>query len=67
MESSGLGRLYELMNKSAAAFITAFREYREPDENMKLNKELKDSKGVIFHLDFVYMAIYTYTHIRFYR
>jgi hypothetical protein len=41
IKSSGLARLYDLMEKSAVAFITAFREYRTLSENLALNKKLE--------------------------
>jgi hypothetical protein len=42
ISSSGLGRLWDLMNKSRVGFISAFREFRSLEENVAYTKDLKD-------------------------
>ena len=52
--SSGLARLWGLMDKGNVGFITAFRGYRSLEENIALNDELK---GRIRSADFGYVPV----------
>ena len=52
--SSGLARLYGLMQKGCVGFISAFREYRSLDENKDLNNELEQT---IRNADFGFIPV----------
>jgi hypothetical protein len=41
IQSSGLGRIYGLMEDGCVGFISAFRKYRSLEENMALSEEMK--------------------------